>query len=98
MESISPRTRPVKTLTGTVRWLTTDPALALGQGLPAGLLIRRDCEPADSPGTAYMVRVYLDDTIVLGYRLEKLDGSDVYDIDRDFSSCTCPYHLSRCRL
>jgi hypothetical protein len=98
MRTFSASRRPVKPVRGSARWLTSTPAEALAQGLPAGLLIRRADEPADSPGTAYMVRVYLDEGTVFGYRLEKLDGDEVYDIDRDFQSCTCPDHTYRNRV
>ena len=98
MRTLSPSRRPVKAVRGTARWITSTPALALAQGLPAGLLIRRADEPADSPGTAYMVHVYLDGGTVFGYRLEKLGADEeVYDIDADFQSCTCRDHTYRQR-
>jgi hypothetical protein len=98
MATVSSARRPVKPIRGTARCLTSSPAVALAQGLPAGLLIRRADEPADSPGTAYMVSVYLDDGTVFGYRLEKLGGADdAYDIDADFQSCTCRDHVYRQR-
>jgi hypothetical protein len=98
MATVSSPRRPVKPSRGTARWLTSSPAVALAQGLPAGLLIRRADEPADSPGTPYLVKVYLDDGTVFGYRLEKLDGDEVYDIDADFETCTCPDHTYRNRV
>jgi hypothetical protein len=85
MRTVSTPRPPVKTITGSVRWLTSEPALALKHEMVAGLLIRRSDEPASSPGTAYMVGLFRDGGIVTGYRLEKLDGSDdAYDIDAGF--------------
>ena len=97
MTSLSVSTRPVKPVRGTVRWLTSEPAVALTHGLPAGLIIRKQGERPDSPGTAYMVTADGDEGTVFGYRLEKLDGPEAYDIDAGFASCTCPDHTYRQR-
>jgi hypothetical protein len=97
MSSLSVRVRPVKPVRGTARWLTTEPAVALTVGLPAGLMIRKEGEKPDSPGTAYMVSADRDEGTVFGYRLEKIDGKDAYDVDADFQSCSCPDHVYRQR-
>ena len=98
MATVRSSRRPVKPIRGTARWITSTPALALAHEMVAGLLIRRADEPAASPGTAYMVRVYRDGGAVSGYRLEKLDGSDeAHDIDAGFTSCTCRDHTYRQR-
>jgi hypothetical protein len=95
--SLSFRVRPVKLVHGTARWLTPEPATALSLGLSAGLMIRKEGERPDSPGTAYMVSADQDEGNVFGYRLERLDGGEAYDIDAGFTSCTCPDHVYRQR-
>jgi hypothetical protein len=97
MTSLSVRVRPVKPVRDTARRLRGEPATALSVGLPAGLMIRKEGEKPDSPGTAYRVTADRDEGTVFGYRLEKLDGEGVYDIDAGFSSCTCPDHVYRQR-
>jgi hypothetical protein len=70
--------------------LTSEPAVTLGQSPAAGLLISPECEPSGSRGAGFTVSVHPDGNILLGYRSEKLDGSDAYDSDHSHRGPALP--------
>jgi hypothetical protein len=90
-----PRTFHVATVpaTGTLRW-----ALQPTDTHPGCLVITTTDSRTGKPrATAYLVYPVLDNGRLVGWTLQKADGT-IYDLAGDLSSCDCPdgtYHPER---
>jgi hypothetical protein len=88
--------QPVQDATGYARWISYEPAISLGMGSTAALLIAS--ETKGGPVIAgYVVHPIRDGERTVGYRLDNANNGKSYDLPADLSSCECNDHLKRGR-